>query len=187
MPTPLRLRRKQMLQEAEGYLDLLLGFADQWPLPVDVRNTVAERGLATLDRIKEPGPDRAKLLYLRGQMLRVLEKYEQAVAPLAAAADLDPESVQIHLALGWCYKRIGRLDRAIESLEAILQVDRSEAIVYYNLACYWSVAGDKRKAIDYLARALDMDTHYRELIDQEPDFDALRSDPEFQSLTSVIV
>ena len=187
MATPVRLRRKQMLQEAEGYLDLLMGFADQWPLPADVRNVVAERGLATLDRVKEAGPDRARLLYLRGQMLRVLEKYDQAVVPLAAAADLEPENVQIHLALGWCYKRIGRLDRAIEALEAILQVDRSEAIVYYNLACYWSLARDKRRAIDYLARAIDMDGHYRELIDQESDFDAIRSDPEFQSLTSVIV
>ena len=35
----------------------------------------------------------------------------------------------------------------------------------------------------HLALALRMDSHYRELVDSEPDFDPIRSDPEFQALT----
>jgi tetratricopeptide (TPR) repeat protein len=71
---------------------------------------------------------------------------------------------------------------AIDSLERALASQPREALVHYNLACYWSLAGDRRQALEYLARALHIDPEYRRLVDGEPDFDLIRSDPEFQAL-----
>ena len=63
-----------------------------------------------------------------------------------------------------------------------MAVDNDEPLVRYNLACYHSVAGDKRHALAYLEQALALDPSCRSLIDHEPDFDSLRGDPEFQAI-----
>ena len=123
-----------------------------------------------------------RTLYLQGEALRALERYADAIVPLRKVAELEPENVQVLLALGWCHKRTGRIDLAIEALETALAADNDEPLIRYNLACYHSVAGDKRHALAYLEQALALDPEYRLLIDHEPDFDPLRGDPEFQAI-----
>ena len=58
----------------------------------------------------------------------------------------------------------------------------SEPLLHYNLACYWSLAGNAAKALDELAVALDLDPDLRNLIADESDFDQLRGNPEFERL-----
>ena len=101
--------------------------------------------------------------------------------------ELMPEDMHVSLALAWCYKRTGRLEHAIETLEFAVECDPREAILHYNLACYWCLARDRRRALRCLSRALDLDLNYLDLVPYESDFDALRDDPEFQVLTSLIV
>ena len=76
---------------------------------------------------------------------------------------------------------------AIESLEEALAVEPNDALVHYNLACYWSLAKNKRQALAFLSRAIDLKDHYRTLVAAEPDFDPIRSDPAFQALVRVTV
>lgn len=117
MSDPNRVRRQQILREAEGYLDLITVFGGRWPCRPDARDQVANRVLATLDRIDNPGGLRGHIQFLRGQALRTMERYADAVKPLREAADLEPGNFHIRLALGWCYKRVRRLDLAIQVLE----------------------------------------------------------------------
>ena len=182
-----RLRRQQLVREAEGYLDLALVFGDQWPLPAEVRDRLAQRTLSVVDHLGENAALSPQVQLIKGQALRMLERYQDALHPLAAAAEGDPQNVDTWLALGWCYKRTGRLDLAIESLEEALDVEPGSAMVNYNLACYWSLARNKRQALAYLSQALMLDGSFRHLIDAEHDFDPLRGDPEFQALTSIVV
>jgi Flp pilus assembly protein TadD len=92
-------------------------------------------------RVERQRSGKPDALYLTGQAFRAIELYRDAISPLREAARFEPDNIHIWLALGWCYKRIGRLDRAIESLEEALTVDPGGAIIHYNLACYWSLAG----------------------------------------------
>jgi tetratricopeptide (TPR) repeat protein len=119
--------------------------------------------------------------------LRELARYEEALLPLERSADLLPDDIHVLLALAWCYKRTGQLAKAIESLERALAVDPSEGVLHYNLACYWSLARNRTLALRYLARALEIDSNFRDLIGDEADFNPLRHDPDFIALTSVIV
>jgi tetratricopeptide (TPR) repeat protein len=182
-----RIRRQQMLREAEGYLDLVYLFGDRWEPAPPVRDALAMRALALLERLPAGAARGAPALYLKGVALRVLQRYTEALAPLETAAAAEPGNLHIHLCLGWCYKRTAQLDRAIETLEAALEANPNEAILPYNLACYLSLAGRRDDAIAYLSQALAMDEHYRSLLEREPDFDPIRSDPQFQALLSVIV
>jgi len=166
-----RIRYQRLLREAEGYLELGL----------------PQLAIQTLEKIDEPGTFRGIQLYLLGEAFRAQGRFAEAIEALEASADKKPSKIDIYLALGWCYKRTGRLDRAIEALEMALAIDAKQAILHYNLACYWSLNGDKRRTCDYLSEALRLDPDYRDLIAGESDFDPVREDPEFQSLTSVTV
>jgi Flp pilus assembly protein TadD len=126
-------------------------------------------------------------LYLRGEALRSLERYDEALEPLREAAENRPDNTRVWLALGWCHKRTGRIDLAVESLEKALDVKPCDALNHYNLACYLSLAGKRRRALTHLSKALAIDSDYRALAHDERDFDPIRSDPEFQALTSIIV
>ncbi len=125
--------------------------------------------------------------FLLAEAFRELGRYEEALLPLERSADLMPDDIHVWLALGWCYKRTGQLAKAIEALERAVKVDASEAVLHYNLACYWSLARNRTLALRYLSRALEIDTNFRDMISDESDFNPLRHDPEFIALTNVIV
>ena len=115
-----RIRRQQILREAEGYLDLIIAFSDQWPLDETLRDRLGSDEPSircsgcpnAVASSPHPVPD------WTGH--RAMEQYREAIPPLESAAELDPENLLIWLALGWCYKRSGRLDLAIQSLEKCL-------------------------------------------------------------------
>jgi tetratricopeptide (TPR) repeat protein len=181
-----QIRRRQLLREAEGYLDLATALVDRFALAAPLRNLMAQRALATLDRLDSRASNKATVNYLRGQALRIMQRYREAIASLERSAELDPTNIHIWLALGWCFKRTRRLDLAIQSLEEALSIDEQQAIVHYNLACYWSLAENPKLALGYLTRAFEIDPTYRDLVAAEEDFDPIREHPGFRQLTSVV-
>ncbi len=179
--TKVRQIGNHLLREAEGYLDLLIAPAPYLRLRREARIPLARRAIAVLDNLGESANWSAQALLLRGQALRIMERYSEAIEPLRRAAELAPENKHIYLALGWCYKRCHRLDLAIEALEEALQSSPDSAILHYNLACYW------RLAVAYLGHAFELDPDYRDSVATEPDFDPIRNHPHFQSALTVIV
>jgi Flp pilus assembly protein TadD len=166
-----RIRLNKVQLEAEGYLEL----------------GMPHLALETLSRLADPADVVPSTLYLRGESLRALERYHEALDPLQRVAAVEPENIHVWLALGWCYKRTGRIDLAISAMESALAADPNESLLHYNLACYLSVAGAKQQAIGQLAQALALNPECRGAINDEPDFDPIRADPEFQALTSISV
>ena len=73
------------------------------------------------------------------------------------------------------------------SLAEAVVVEPKEATAHYNLACYLSLTGEKARTLAHLAEALLLDPTYRKLVDDEPDFDPIRADAQFQAITSIIV
>jgi tetratricopeptide (TPR) repeat protein len=167
-PTNNRLLLRRTLEEAEGYTEL----------------GMSEHALRALQHRGALVHGNGRACYLLGETLRELARYEDALLPLERSASLIPDDIHVYLALGWCYKRTGQLGKAIDALERAVTVDASEAILHYNLACYWSLARNRALALRYLLRALDLDANFRDLIADEPDFNPLRHDPEFKALVS---
>jgi tetratricopeptide (TPR) repeat protein len=180
-------RRELLIRQAEGYLDLVNACGDFWEPTAEIRDPLVYRALDALSRLSDRDRRKPDALYLTGQAFRAIELYRDAISPLREAALFEPENIHIWLALAWCYKRIGRLDRAIESLEEALTVDPGDAIIHYNLACYWSLAGSVDVALAYLGNAFEIDESFRDLVDGEVDFDPIREHPAFRELTSVAV
>jgi tetratricopeptide (TPR) repeat protein len=163
-----RVRQHQIERQAEGYLDL--GMTDH------ALSTLARAG----ERLSAHGH------YLQGEALRAAERYAEALPPLRRAAQrMAGKITPVWLALAWCYKRTAQLSLAIDAMERALEDEPREALLHYNLACYLSLARAPRRALAHLSRAFGLDPHYRAMVDGESDFDPIRSDPQFQALTSV--
>jgi len=157
---------RRLLDEAEGYL--MIG------LP--------RRSLQILDSRRDWSTMPFEANLLRGEALRSLNRYREALKPLEIAANLRPSDKSVALALGWCYKRTNRLAQAIDALQRALLAHPDDALLHYNLACYWSLASNGSKAVDALTAALELDPDLRSLIAEESDFDQLRGNPEFDRL-----
>ena len=92
---------RKLLDEAEGYLML--------DLP--------RRSLQILGSRPDWSTMQFEANLLKGEALRCLDRYREALKPLEIAASLRPDDTRVALALGWCYKRTNRLAQAIDSLE----------------------------------------------------------------------
>ena len=160
-------RIKRQLGEAEGYLML----------------NMPGKALEILEGRSDWATMQFEASLLTGEAFRVLGRFRDALKPLEVAASLRPGDIGVAIALGWCYKRTHRLAQAIDALGRAVQHNPEEALLHYNLSCYWSLAGNAAKSLDELAAALDLDPDLRALIAKESDFDALRGNPDFERLT----
>ncbi len=78
----------------------------------------------------------------------------------------------------------GSYDRARMVLNVAIEIDADDPRVYYNLAGAEARAGEPRRALKDLQRALDKGFRHFEYFDEDEDFAKLRADPEFQKWLS---
>jgi tetratricopeptide (TPR) repeat protein len=179
--------RQLLLRRAAGYLELgeLLVGPDSETPPQARR--LLERSLEELRQLPDDARSGPLASLIEGEALRAMGSWHEAIGPLTRAAETDPKRLEVWLGLGWCYKRLGRLGDAIDSLRSGLAETPRQPILLYNLACYHSLTGDVATAIDYLTQAIAIDARFRDLTGAERDFDPIRTDPRFVAATHVTV
>lgn len=156
----------RLLDEAEGYLML----------------EMPARALEILDRRVDWGSMQFEAYLLKGQSLRSLNQFREALWWLEQAATLRPTDPGVAMALGWCYKRTNRLAQAIDAIERSRRSFPNDPFLRYNLACYWSLAGNPTKALEELAKAIELEPEIRKLVQKEADFASLRHNPIFEQV-----
>ena len=160
---------------------------DRWRLDEPIIQTITGKTLTVLDDLDQGSGRRSHVAFLRGQAYRVRREFEKSVIAFEESLENDYENIHTHLGMAWCYKRLEKIELAIQSLDRAVEIEPDNAIILYNLACYWALAGSLQNCCEYLCRAFELDNRLRDLVDDEPDFDSVRSSPEFQSITSAIV
>ena len=179
--------RQILLRRAAGYLELGELLVDaEGPVPPSAHRLL-ERSLEALQPLPAEVRQGSLASLIEGETLRAMGKWEDALEPLGRAAGGEVGPLEAWLGLGWCYKRLGRLPAAIAALEAGLDASPRQPILLDNLACYYSLGGTVAAAIDHLARAIAIDSRFRDLTGAERDFDPIRSDPRFVAATHVMV
>jgi tetratricopeptide (TPR) repeat protein len=162
---PEKVRLRQLLA-AKGYLEL--------DLP--------KLAIRELDQIDDLGPCVYEGSLLRGNAFRRLEDYQRGLDSFRTAHIEKPTDVDALMGMAWCFKRIDQLQYAIDAMKLAYQFHKDEPVVLYNLACYYSLAGEKDNALSWLGRSLRMNRDLLNLIPEETDFDSLREDADFQHL-----
>ena len=165
----LPLQDQRHLEAAEGWLGL-----DDW--------TEANEELAQICPSLRAHP---YVLFVRYEVLAKAQKWEEAVEIARTLVALFPERSEAWICLAYSTRRKSAESGLVAAKEILAQAEArfpADYLIRYNLACYHSVAGDKRHALAYLEQALVLDPNYRLLIDHEPDFDPLRGDADFQAV-----
>jgi Flp pilus assembly protein TadD len=162
-PDKIRVRQ---IRAAEGYLEL----------------DMPDHALRELNRIHDAGNFQFHVHLMRGEALRAKSQYEQALDWFRQAHLEKPTDLSALFGMAWCFKRIDQIAQAIDAMKLAYQFHKDEPVVLYNLACYYSLAGDKDNALSWLGRSLRMDRRLLDKIHEESDFDPLRNDSDFQHL-----
>jgi TolB-like protein/Flp pilus assembly protein TadD len=124
----------------------------------------------------------AGLLFKLGWMEQHQEVSRRAMQALERQLAIDPQDGRA-LQLGTVQAaRLGNRERARELAERALVVRPNAFSTFYNVACAYSVLGDRDDALRMLDLAVRQGRGNLEWIEQDPDFDPLRSDPRFQAI-----
>ena len=153
----LALSRTQEAAEAKATLDLAARLAPDSPQPLFeralfYRDRATERALQEAEELVRRWPDSADFWYLKGELLRMLSRFEASIQAYDRAIALDPD-----YALAWLFKAemlrtlgqpfIEAAQRAVE-----LSPQESHALAYLCQAYFF--AGDYEKAIETGKRAV---------------------------------
>ena len=114
-----------------------------------------------------------------GQVYLQLAEYDKAIETFEKVIELKPDAIQAYINLATTYLKQNLPDKAIESCEKALEIAPNTALSHYNLACAYAIKAENTKAIEALTKAVELDRRIGELAEQEPTFDALKSDPRY--------
>ena len=77
---------------------------------------------------------------------------------------------------------LGDYGRAIDAFQHALQYGFKESTTMYNLACAYSLSGNREEGMRWLTKAIDNGFDNGAKLDRDPDIQGLRSDPRFPAL-----
>lgn len=80
--------------------------------------------------------------------------------------------------------KMNRYDDALRVINSALSIDSSYAPVMYNMACVYALVDDKKKALEWLSRAIKLDDNFKKQAQTENDFEKFFTDEDFILIVS---
>ena len=96
--------------------------------------------------------------------------------------ELNPADARAANLLAASYATMGDAEKAIHYADRSMVIDPDDAMLLYNMACTYSSLGRIDDAIGFLERAVDKGFGHKEWLDHDPDLDAVRENPRFQTI-----
>jgi Tetratricopeptide repeat len=110
--------------------------------------------------------------------------FDTGIAAFRKATELDPANGRAWQLLGYCLHLTGKLDEALPVHQKAATFPEVAGVASYNVACVYSLKGDKDKAFEWLGKAVAAGFADRTQLVNDTDFEALRSDPRFEKIAS---
>jgi tetratricopeptide (TPR) repeat protein len=98
----------------------------------------------------------------------------------------DPNYVEALQILGDHYTQRGRISEGLKVDERLARLEPSNPMVFYNLACSYSLSGEMDHAVDALEKALQLGYRDFDWLARDPDLKKLRSHVAFDDLKNKI-
>lgn len=93
-----------------------------------------------------------------------------------------PENVEALSEYANLLTRSGRYQEGLEVDLRLAALRPTDPFVHYNLACSYAMLGEKEKAFEQLARAVELGYDDREFLLSDTDLKSLREDPRFRRI-----
>jgi tetratricopeptide (TPR) repeat protein len=78
----------------------------------------------------------------------------------------------------------GQYSEAADRGRQLVAEHEDYPVLFYNLACCESLAGESNAAIEHLRRAIELSDEFRGSAGQDTDFDPIREEPDFKAMIS---
>jgi tetratricopeptide (TPR) repeat protein len=98
----------------------------------------------------------------------------------------DPDYVDALQILGDHYTQRGRITEGLKVDERLARLEPRNPLVFYNLACSYSLAGEFDRAAAALEKALQLGYRDFDWLAKDPDLKKLRAQPAFDELKAKI-
>ena len=98
----------------------------------------------------------------------------------------DPTYVEALQILGDNYTRRGRYTEGLKVDERLSRLRPDDSVVYYNLACSYSLTSQIEAAAEALAAAIDLGYRDFKAMDKDPDLENLRQCAEYKRIRAKI-
>lgn len=122
-------------------------------------NKYASAAIRELKRnIEETGSSNA--YFILGLIYNEMGYYREAIGSLSKVRDLHPplpnHTFEAYKKMAYAFNQLGNFDESVRYCEMALSI-REDAPLLYNMGIVYFKKGEKKKAADYLKRAIDMD------------------------------
>lgn len=123
-------------------------------------------------------PKEATSYFLRGELYAMKGDSLLAKRDFEKVLELDSVPTSNSCAF-YALLAIGEKEKAIEFINSVIEIDPSDAGIYYDAACLYSKMGESKKALEYLQIAFEKGAPYSAHIEFDNDLDNIRMLPEF--------
>lgn len=93
-----------------------------------------------------------------------------------------PDYTEVVGLLGGLYTKVGRIADGLKMDRKLVRLEPDNATAHYNLACSLALCRKRPDAIRSLRKAISLGYDDRHWMEQDPDLEILKTDPEFQQL-----
>ncbi len=97
-----------------------------------------------------------------------------------------PDYVDVVGLLGGLYTKVGRIADGLRMDRKLVKLQPTNATAHYNLACSFALSNRPLDALDTLRVAYKLGYTDYEWMRQDPDLDALKQHPDYQSLLAML-
>jgi Flp pilus assembly protein TadD len=98
----------------------------------------------------------------------------------------DPQYASVVELLGGLYTRQGRIADGLKMDRKLVKLQPGNATAHYNLACSLALSKRKTDALRELRQAVKLGYRDFDWMQQDPDLEALKQHPEFQTLLETL-
>lgn len=129
--------------------------------------------------LKKPEVSRELALIQAVEHIRE-ERYREAVEELRKILEEEPFHFRANYHIAFAYLLLKDYDKSIHHFEIARRIHQGDQLTLYNLACAYSLNGDKRKALNALEEAVTAGFDDADHIENDPDLAPLRDEPRYK-------
>jgi len=141
-----------------------------------------EKALKVRPDAYQPACLRASVYFGLGRKDEALAACRQGLQLVQKHLDLHPDDARALYLGAILLSRMDDSRRALEWADRAVAIDPEETLTLYNVACLYSVLGQADQALDCLNNAVKLGYSNWRWMDNDSDFDPIRTDPRYQKL-----